>query len=51
MRLTSMAWDAIEAADLDELAFLCGAICIGTTRWEVHHAVRAVLENRALRGA
>jgi hypothetical protein len=51
MRLTSMAWDAIEAADLDELAFLCGAICMDTTRLEVHQAVRAVLENRALRRA
>jgi len=51
MRLTSMAWDAVEAADLDELAFLCGAICMHTTRWEVHHAVRGVLENRVLRGA
>ena len=39
------------ASILDELAFLCGAICMHTTRWEVHHAVRAVLENRVLRGA
>jgi hypothetical protein len=46
-----MAWDAIEAADLDKLAFLYGAICIDTSRWEVHHAVRAVLENRSLRRA
>lgn len=51
LRLTSMAWDAIEAADLDELAFLYGAICMDTTRLEVHQAVRAVLENRALRRA
>ncbi len=51
MRLTSMAWDAIDDADLDELAFLCGAICIDTTGWEIHHAVRGVLENRVLRDA
>jgi len=51
MRLTSTAWDAIEAAELDELAFLCGAICMDTTGWEVHQAVRAMLENRALRRA
>lgn len=49
IRLTSMAWDAIEAADLDELAFLLGATCVNTTGLEVHQAVRAVLENRALR--
>jgi hypothetical protein len=49
MRLTSMAWDAIETADLDELAFLLGATCVNTTGLEVHQAVRAVLENRALR--
>jgi hypothetical protein len=49
LRLSSTAWDAVEAADLDELAFLIGATCFDTTRWETHHAVRAVLENRALR--
>jgi hypothetical protein len=49
VRLTSMAWDAIEAADLDELAFLHGVLCVNTMRWEIHHAVRAVLENPALR--
>jgi len=49
MRLTSMAWDAIETAELDELAFLCGTICMDTTGWELHQAVRALLENRALR--
>ena len=49
LRLSSMAWDAVETADLDELAFLIGATCFDTTRWETHHAVRAVLENRALR--
>jgi hypothetical protein len=43
-----MAWDAIEAADLDELAFLHGVLCVHSTRWEIHHAVRAVLENPAL---
>ncbi len=51
MRLTSMAWDAIEVAELDELAFLYVAACLDTTRLEIHQAVRAVLENRALRRA
>lgn len=51
VRLTSIAWDTIEAADLDEIAFVLGALCLDTTRWEVHHAVRGVLENRALRAA
>jgi hypothetical protein len=51
IRLTSMAWDAIEAADLDELAFLYGATCMDTTGLEVHQAVRAMLENPALRQA
>lgn len=49
LRLSSMAWDAVESADLDELAFLIGATCIYTSRWKTHHAVCAVLENRALR--
>ena len=49
LRLSSMAWDRIETADLNELAFLAGATCFDTSRWEVHHAVRGVLENRALR--
>jgi hypothetical protein len=49
IRLSSMAWDAIEAADLDELAFLYAATCTNTTRFEVHHAVRAMFENRGLR--
>ena len=51
MTLTSQAWDAIERADPDELAFLYAALCIATTQWEIHHAVRAILENRALRRA
>lgn len=51
LRLTSMAWDEIEAADLDELALLLAATCVDTTTLEVHQAVRAVLENRALRRA
>jgi hypothetical protein len=51
VRLSSMAWDAIEAADLDELAFLYVASCVDTRRFEVHHALRALLENRALRQA
>jgi hypothetical protein len=49
VRLTSMAWDAIEAADLDELAFLIGVLCVGPRDLGIHHAVRAVLENPALR--
>jgi hypothetical protein len=49
VRLTSRAWDAIEAADLDELAFLHGVLCVNAMRWEIHHAVRAVLENPTLR--
>lgn len=49
--LTSMAWDAIKAADLDELAFLYGAVCRDMMSWEVHQVVRALLENSALRQA
>jgi hypothetical protein len=49
VRLTSRAWDAIEAADLDELAFPLGVLCVGPRDLEIHHAVRAVLENPALR--
>ena len=49
VRLSSMAWDAIEVADLDELAFLLGVLCVGPSNWEIHHAVRALLENRVLR--
>ncbi len=45
MRLTLTAWDAIEAADLDELAFLLGVLCVGPRNLEIHHAVRALLEN------
>jgi hypothetical protein len=48
-QLTSMAWDAIEAAELDELAFLLGATYVDTTVGEGRRAVRAMLENRALR--
>lgn len=51
MCLTGVAWDAIEVADLDELAFVYVAVCMDTTRLEVHQAVRAVIENRALRWA
>jgi hypothetical protein len=51
VRLTSMAWDAIESADLEELAFLYAMTGIDATSWDVHHAVRALLENRALRRA
>lgn len=49
--LTAMAWDAIKAADLDELAFLYGAVCRDMMSWEVHQVVRALLENSALRQA
>lgn len=49
LRLTSMAWDAIESADLDELAFLYTAACMDASRLEAHWVIRAVLENRALR--
>lgn len=49
LRLTAMAWDAIEAADLDELAFLLGATFIDTLGWNNYHGVRAILENRTLR--
>jgi len=49
LQLTSMAWDEIETAQLDELAFLLGATCVDTTVGEARQAVRAVLENRALR--
>jgi hypothetical protein len=49
LRLSSLMWDAVETADLDELAFLIGATCVYSSNWETHHAVRAVLENRALR--
>jgi hypothetical protein len=49
LRLSSLMWDAVETADLDELAFLIGATCVYSSSWETHHAVRAVLENRALR--
>lgn len=51
MCLTSMAWDAIEVAELDELAFLYMAACMDTRHLEVRQAVRAVIENRALRRA
>lgn len=49
MRFTSMTWDAIEAADLEELAFVYTAVCVHTTEWHLHHALRAVIENRRIR--
>ncbi len=49
LRFTSMAWDAIELADLDELAFLFAAACMDTMRLEVRQVVRALVENRTLR--
>jgi len=48
-RLTETAWDAIESADLHELAFVLAAACVADEGWQVHHAVRALLENPALR--
>ena len=51
VRLTSATWDAIEAADLDELTFVYTAICMHTHEWHLHHAIRAVIENHAIRRA
>jgi len=51
IHLTSMTWDAIEVADLDELAFVYGAISMKTREWRGRRALRAVLDNRALRRA
>jgi hypothetical protein len=48
--LTSMTWDAIETADLDELAFLYAASCVSLDDGDVRSAIRALFENRALRG-
>ena len=49
LRLTSTAWDAIETADLDELAFVLATACMTIDGWQIHHAIRALLENPALR--
>jgi hypothetical protein len=51
VRLTSRTWDFLETADLDELAFVYTAICMDNHEWHLHHALRAVVENRALRRA
>jgi len=51
MRLTSRTWDFLEVADLDELAFVYTAICMDNHEWHLHHALRAVVENRAMRRA
>ena len=51
MRLTSMTWDFLEVADLDELAFVYTAICMDNHEWHLHHALRAVVENHAMRRA
>lgn len=48
-RLTEPAWNAIEAADLEELTFVVGAICTADMGFEIHHAVRGLLENPRLR--
>jgi len=49
LRLTATAWDEIETADLDELAFLLSTACMTIDGWHIHHAVRALLENPTLR--
>jgi len=49
LRLTAAAWDAIETADLAELAFMLAAARAHTGGWELHHALRALLENPTLR--
>ena len=51
MRLTSRTWNVLEAADLDELAFVYTAICMNNHEWHLHHAIRALIENRAMRRA
>lgn len=51
MRLTARTWDSLEAADLEELAFVYTAVCMDDHEWHLHHAVRAVVENRAMRRA
>lgn len=51
MRLTSRTWDALEAADLDDLTFVYTAICMDNHEWHLHHAIRAVIENPGMRKA
>jgi hypothetical protein len=51
MRLTSRTWDALEAADLDDLTFVYTAICMDNHEWHLHHAIRAVIENPGMRRA
>jgi hypothetical protein len=51
MRLTSRTWDVLEVADLDELAFVYTAICMDNHEWHLHRALRAVVENHAMRRA
>lgn len=49
MCLTSMAWDAIEVANPDELAFLYTAVSMDIQHPEVHQMMRALVENRVMR--
>ena len=51
MRLTSRTWDALEVADLDELAFVYTAVCMCDDEWHLHNAIRGVVENRTIRRA
>jgi hypothetical protein len=51
MRLTSRTWDALEAADLDDLTFVYTAICMDNHEWHLHHAIRALIENPGIRRA
>jgi hypothetical protein len=39
MRLRSTTWDPVEAADVDELAFLYATMCAYTSEWYNHHAI------------
>jgi hypothetical protein len=49
IRFTATAWDRLEVADLDEPAFVYTAVCLDTREWHLHHAIRAVIESRAIR--
>jgi hypothetical protein len=51
MRLTSRTWDALEAADDDDLTFVYTAICMDNHEWHLHHAIRALIENPGMRRA
>lgn len=47
--LTAEAWDAIEIADADDLAFALAVARVDAREFAIHHALRALLENRTLR--